>query len=76
MQLDKTEACTFKLSDTTVIGSLNFDDRGLIPAIVQDDKTGQVLMLAYMNKESLEKTLREGKACFYSRSREQLWLKG
>ena len=79
MQLEtKTEALrgTFKISDTAVIGSLKFDDRGLIPAIVQDNNTGQVLMLAYMNKESLEKTLREGKACYYSRSREQQWLKG
>ncbi len=53
-----------------------FDDKGLIPAIIQDYKTGEVLMLAYMNKESVEKTIKEKKAWFYSRSRQKLWLKG
>jgi phosphoribosyl-ATP pyrophosphohydrolase/phosphoribosyl-AMP cyclohydrolase len=56
--------------------TLKFDEKGLIPAIVQDAATGAVLMQAYMNKESLEKTLREGKVCFYSRSRQRLWTKG
>ena len=55
---------------------LKFDQYGLIPAIVQDHYTKQVLTLAYMNKESLEISLREGKTCFYSRSRQQLWRKG
>ena len=55
---------------------LKFDQNGLIPAIVQDHYTKQVLTLAYMNKESLEISLREGKTCFYSRSRQQLWRKG
>ena len=55
---------------------LKFDDRGLIPVIVQDRKTHQVLMLAYMNKEALKITLREKRTCFYSRSRNVLWRKG
>lgn len=54
---------------------LKFDDRGLIPAIVQDE-AGQVLMLAYMNKESLKTTLEKKLTCFWSRSRQQYWLKG
>ena len=48
----------------------------LIPSIVQDDKTGEVLMLAYMNRESLEKSLETGYTWFYSRSRQELWNKG
>ena len=55
---------------------LKFDANGLIPAIVQDHYTGKVLMLAYMNAESLEITINEGKTCFWSRSRQQLWRKG
>lgn len=55
---------------------LKFDAQGLIPAIIQDVKTGQVLMMAYMNKESLQKTLDSGQTWFYSRSRQQLWHKG
>jgi len=55
---------------------LKFDERGLIPAIVQDYRTGEVLMMAYMNAESLAQTLGTGKATYYSRSREQLWVKG
>lgn len=49
---------------------------GLVPAIVQDAETGEVLMLAYMSPESFEETLRTGNACFYSRSRSKLWRKG
>ena len=58
------------------IDDLKFDDRGLIPAIVVDSKTKQVLTLAYMNKESLSITLDKGLTCFWSRSRKKLWLKG
>ena len=58
------------------IEDLKFDERGLIPAIVQDAKSGDVLMLAYMNKESLEISMEKGLTCFYSRSRDELWLKG
>ncbi|MCL2856638.1 MAG: bifunctional phosphoribosyl-AMP cyclohydrolase/phosphoribosyl-ATP diphosphatase HisIE [Oscillospiraceae bacterium] len=58
------------------IDDLKFDERGLIPAIVQDKATGEVLTLAYMNRESLGITIQEGFTCFYSRSRGQLWRKG
>ncbi len=49
---------------------------GLVPAIAQDVNTGKVLMLAYMNAEALETTLKEGRACYWSRSRKELWRKG
>lgn len=55
---------------------LKFDEKGLIPAIVQDHYTKEVLTLAYMNKESLAITIDEGRTCFFSRSRQQLWRKG
>ena len=58
------------------INELKFDANGLIPAIVQDHETGEVLTLAYMNRESLEITLREKRTCFWSRSRRELWRKG
>ncbi len=58
------------------IDELKFDDRGLIPAIVQDEDTGRVLTLAYMNRESLEISMKKGLTCFWSRSRQELWLKG
>ena len=58
------------------IEKLKFDEKGLIPAIVQDANTGVVLMQAYMNSESLEETLKSGKVCFFSRSRQKLWTKG
>lgn len=58
------------------IEKLKFDEKGLIPAIVQDANTGVVLMQAYMNRESLEETLKSGKVCFFSRSRQKLWTKG
>lgn len=58
------------------IEELKFDEQGLIPAIVQDSTTQVVLMQAYMNKESLQKTLESGKVTFWSRSRQKLWTKG
>ena len=58
------------------IQSLKFDEKGLIPAVVTDYYTKQVLTVAYMNKESLQKTIDTKLTCFYSRSRQQLWLKG
>lgn len=56
--------------------NLKFDEKGLIPAIVQDADTGVVLMLGYMNRESLEVTQKSGRVCFFSRSRQKLWTKG
>ncbi len=56
--------------------NLKFDERGLIPAVVVDEYTREVLTLAYMNRESLEISLERGLTCFYSRSRQSLWLKG
>lgn len=56
--------------------NLKFDERGLIPAVVQDWHTGEVLMLAYMNQESLYRTLTTGETWFFSRSRRTLWHKG
>ena len=58
------------------IESLNFDEKGLIPAIVVDADSKQVLTLAYMNRESLRISVEKELTCFYSRSRQQLWLKG
>lgn len=58
------------------VNELKYNEKGLIPAIVTDARTGKVLMLAYMNSESLEITLKEEKTCFYSRSRQELWRKG
>ena len=55
---------------------LKFDANGLIPAIVQDHYTKEVLTLAYMNAESLAITIDEGRTCFFSRSRQELWRKG
>lgn len=55
---------------------VNLDENGLICAVIQHYKTGQVLMVGYMNRQSLEYTLRERKACFWSRSRQKLWVKG
>ncbi|MGE0625306.1 MAG: phosphoribosyl-AMP cyclohydrolase [Pseudomonadales bacterium] len=59
-----------------VLGALAFNADGLIPAIAQDQADGTVLMLAWMNREALERTLAEGYACYYSRSRQTLWRKG
>ncbi len=55
---------------------LKLDAKGLVPAIIQDDTSGEVLMLGYMNEESLKLTLSSGEAWFYSRSRKELWHKG
>jgi len=55
---------------------LKFNDKGLIPAIVQDSRNGEVLMLGYMNRESLKRTIDSGDVWFYSRSRQELWHKG
>lgn len=55
---------------------IKFDGHGLVPAVVQDDRTKEVLMAAYMNREAVEKTLKTRRTHFYSRSRKKLWLKG
>lgn len=56
--------------------ALSYDDRGLIPAIAQDHATGEVLMLAWMNADSIERTLEEGRVVYWSRSRKSFWRKG
>jgi len=58
------------------VSKLKFNDKGLIPAIVQDEATGEVLMLGYMNAESIRRTLASGEVWFFSRSRQELWHKG
>ena len=58
------------------INKVKFDRDGLVPAIIQDSETNQVLTLAYMNRESLEISIERGLTCFWSRSRSELWLKG
>ena len=73
MKNEKME--TMKLTPAT-INKLRFDSNGLIPAIIQDYKTKEVLMMAYMNIDSLKQTLKLGKTCFWSRSRKEYWVKG
>ena len=58
------------------IEKVKFDEKGLVPCIVQDYETKRVLTLAYMNRESMKITLEKGLTCFFSRSRQKLWLKG
>jgi len=64
------------MDKSEILNQIKFNKEGLVPVIIQDEITKQVLMLAYMNRESLEKTLEEGRTCFYSRSRRELWVKG
>jgi len=59
-----------------LIEDIKFDEKGLVPAIIQDADSGEVLMLGYMNKESLNRTISSGEVWFYSRSRQELWHKG
>ncbi|NQT27464.1 phosphoribosyl-AMP cyclohydrolase [candidate division KSB1 bacterium] len=59
-----------------LIDNLKWDDKGLIPSIVQDIQSGDILMVAWLNKESLQMTLDSGNATFWSRSRQELWMKG
>ncbi|MFH1478177.1 MAG: phosphoribosyl-AMP cyclohydrolase [Candidatus Omnitrophota bacterium] len=63
-------------SEKLKVGSLRFDPNGLIPAIIQDYKNNDVLMLGYMNKDSIKRMLKCGKTCFWSRSRQKYWIKG
>src|SRR5215212_7538529 len=62
--------------DESIIQTVKFDDRGLVPAIIQDAINGEVLMMAFMNAESLAKTLETLETWFWSRSRSELWHKG
>ncbi|MEK7308579.1 MAG: phosphoribosyl-AMP cyclohydrolase [Nitrospirota bacterium] len=59
-----------------MIPNLKYDDKGLIPAIIQDIENNEVLMLAYMNKTALKKTIETGRTHFWSRSRKKYWIKG
>jgi phosphoribosyl-AMP cyclohydrolase len=60
----------------SILDGVRYDANGLVPAIVQDARDGQVLMMAWMNRESLRRTLEEGVTCFWSRSRKEFWVKG
>ena len=72
--MDKTIPKT--TGDTNRLSSIKFDDRGLLPAVAQEATTGEVLMVAWMNREAVEKTLSTGRAHYWSRSRKKLWHKG
>jgi phosphoribosyl-AMP cyclohydrolase len=78
MGLDLTKAGVVQRTNSmdSQFAGLKFDSHGLIPAIIQDAGTGEVLMMAWMNRLALEKTLETGKTHFFSRSRNKLWLKG
>jgi phosphoribosyl-AMP cyclohydrolase len=62
--------------DEAHLGNITFDDHGLVPAIVQERGTGQVLMMAWMNHEALRRSLETGRTWFWSRSRQEYWCKG
>jgi phosphoribosyl-AMP cyclohydrolase/phosphoribosyl-ATP pyrophosphohydrolase/phosphoribosyl-AMP cyclohydrolase len=70
-----TSATPIAASDAE-IEAIRWNDDGLVPAIVQEEATGQVLMMAWVNEESLRRTLAEGRTVFWSRSRQELWRKG
>jgi len=67
---------TAKAGSSFNFSQMKLDEKGLIPAIIQDYKDGAVLMLGYMNPESLRRTIKSGKTCFWSRSRQEFWVKG
>ena len=67
---------TNTLNQQALLEKIQFDDRGLITAVAQDATTGRVLMVAWMNKDSLQETLKTGRVCYWSRSRGELWRKG
>ena len=73
--MSKTKPETMLIT-TRNLAKLKFNSDGLIPAVIQDAKDKQVLMMAYMNPESLKRTLKIGKTCFWSRSRREFWVKG
>ncbi|NMC26837.1 MAG: phosphoribosyl-AMP cyclohydrolase, partial [Syntrophomonadaceae bacterium] len=59
-----------------MMDKIKFDQHGLVPAIIQDWQSGQVLMMAYMNREALARTMESGRTWFFSRSRQAMWMKG
>lgn len=61
---------------SAILDAIAFDERGLVPAIAQQHDTGEVLMLAWMNREAVAETLATGRVCYFSRSRNRLWRKG
>ena len=67
---------TDTLSHDAFLKTVKFDENGLVPAIAQSHATGQVLMMAWMNRESIAETLTTGQVCYWSRSRQALWRKG
>ena len=75
-KVTRTQVKNKKKTKILQLPRLKFDSKGLIPAIIQDYASGQVLMVAYMNRKSLKITLKEKRTCFYSRSRKVLWRKG
>ena len=60
----------------TLLDAVRFDAAGLVPVITQEHRTGEVMMMAWMNRESLEETMKTGRLCYWSRSRQELWRKG
>lgn len=72
----KMQDTTTSLSDTDWLDAIQWNENGLVPAIAQDADSGAILMMAWMNRESLELTVREQRAVYWSRSRKQLWRKG
>lgn len=64
------------MTDTSYLDEIQWTAEGLVPVIAQDEQSGKVLMMAWMNKESLALTVQEGKAIYWSRSRQKLWRKG
>lgn len=64
------------MDQQTFMNSVTYNSQGLVPCITQDDETGEVLMMAWMNEESLKNTIETGKMTYYSRSRQSLWVKG
>lgn len=63
-------------SPENIVDALKYNNDGLIPAIAQQHDSGEILMMAWMNKEAVAETLKTGRVCYYSRSRQQLWRKG
>ena len=76
MDYDRSKVSLNNIETEFDFGRIKTDDKGLVPVIVQDDETEEVLMLAYMNEEAYNLTLKRGVMTYFSRSRQELWLKG